>query len=65
MTGDRLDDEVEKFCAYSAAHGHLMHDWDAAWRQWVLNDKRFRRQPNGQRRGRSTYADILFEEDAP
>jgi hypothetical protein len=64
MTGDRLDDEVEKFRAYHAAHGNLMQSWDAAWRQWALNDKKFRKA-NGPRGGRrSTYADILTEEDA-
>jgi Helix-turn-helix domain/DnaT DNA-binding domain len=64
MTGEVLEDEVAHFTAHHRRKATLSADWDAEWQVWVLNDKQFRRKANSQRRGRSTYRDILFEEDA-
>ena len=65
MTGDRLDDEIAHFAAHHRRRGTLSSDWEADWQVWALNDKQFRPKANGQGRGRrSSYADILPEEDA-
>ena len=34
--------EFEKFRAHHEAHGKVMKSWDAAWRTWCLNVKKFR-----------------------
>lgn len=37
----RLEDEVEHFCDHHTAKGTLSHDWQASWRTWVRNSKRW------------------------
>lgn len=34
--------EFEAFRAHHEAHGKIMKSWDAAWRTWCLNAKKFR-----------------------
>lgn len=36
------DKEFEAFRAHHEAHGKTMKSWDAAWRTWCLNAKKFR-----------------------
>lgn len=42
--------EFEAFRAHHEAHGKTMKSWDAAWRTWVLNCKKF----NGAKHGQAT-----------
>lgn len=37
-----LEKEFEAFRAHHEAHGKVMKSWDAAWRTWCLNAKKFR-----------------------
>lgn len=36
-----VETEWEAFIAHHQAHGKKMKDWDAAWRTWVLNVRKF------------------------
>jgi hypothetical protein len=33
--------EIEAFRAHHTAHGKTMRDWDAAWRTWCINARKF------------------------
>lgn len=35
------EEEMEAFKAHHTAHGKTMKNWDAAWRTWCINAKRF------------------------
>ena len=42
-SSDDLAVEREKFLAHHEAKGSAFVDWDAAWRTWVLNSRRWPR----------------------
>jgi len=44
----RLDDELEHFADYHRANGTTSHDWQASWRTWVKNSKKWEPK-NGKR----------------
>lgn len=41
LTGDRIEQEAEKFRDYHLSRGNVMADWAAAWRTWVGNAGKF------------------------
>lgn len=57
----RLEDELEAFTDYHASHETRSADWDASWRTWVRNSKRWEPR-NGQRTSndRSEHQNPLF-----
>jgi hypothetical protein len=43
--GDRVGGVFSQFCDYHRAKGNTMLDWNAAWRTWIRNDKKFNSKP--------------------
>lgn len=41
LTGDRIEQEAERFRDYHLSRGNLMANWEAAWRTWVGNTGKF------------------------
>lgn len=39
----KLDEQLEAFADHHTSHGTLSKDWQASWRTWVRNSKRFDR----------------------
>lgn len=42
----RIDSVFSHFCDHHRAKGTVMLDWDAAWRTWVRNDRKFSKTNN-------------------
>ena len=46
LNGDRVDEVFSQFTDYHRARGSKMIDWDAAWRTWVRNERKFSKPGN-------------------
>jgi hypothetical protein len=50
---------TEKFINYHRAKGSKFSSWEAAWRNWVLNELKFHPQTNTPLNGGRTLEDVL------
>lgn len=41
LTHEEIDHEADQFRDYAAANGRTQKDWDAAWRTWCRNSRKF------------------------
>lgn len=41
LTHEEIDHEADQFRDYAAANGRSQKDWDAAWRTWCRNSRKF------------------------
>jgi hypothetical protein len=57
-SGD-LNALTEKFINYHRAKGSKFSSWEAAWRNWLLNELKFHPQTNAPVNGGRTLEDIL------
>jgi len=62
LTTTSVAEEVHHFLDYHKAKGSTFLDWDAAFRTWVRNSKKFK--ANGTAKGKKTVADYRRESEA-
>jgi hypothetical protein len=48
LTEEETREEADRFANHHRAKGSLMADWDAAWRNWILNSIKFKGHRNAQ-----------------
>lgn len=45
LNGTRVNEVFAQFTDYHRSRGSMMLDWDAAWRTWVRNERKFQKPP--------------------
>jgi hypothetical protein len=60
FTGDQINEQADAFRDYHRARGTTFKDWDAAWRTWLGNARRFARPSQASRPGPSGAHHGLF-----